>query len=109
MKILLILGYGWHEMLNGVWWPQYVTNHSVMVRRDIGGGHMIHPNIFVNPLENPSSYVSPFDGYSLEIIRKPDANSVKTDVNSVFPLVIHPCKKSIYIHPNRALADCILS
>lgn len=88
-------------MLNGIWWPQYVTNRSTMVRRDIGGGHMIHPNIFVNPLENPSSYVSPFDGYSLEVGRH-------IDPNNVFPLVIHPCKKSIYVHPNKAIADCII-
>ena len=45
-------GMALYENLNGVWWPQHVNNHSTMVVKDIGGGAIIHPHVFTNPLEN---------------------------------------------------------
>ena len=94
-------GYGWYENLNGVWWPEYVNNGSWMIVRDVGGGAMIHPNIFMNPLESLHSYSSPQDGYSFGIGDK------KLDKSNIRSLVIHPCKKSIYVHPDQALDDCV--
>eukprot|EP01036_Dinobryon_divergens_P024928 gene24928-33423_t len=75
-------GYGWYENLNGVWWPQYVNNGSTMIVRDVGGGAMIHPNIFMNPLESTYSYSSPQDGYSFEISDQMDKANIRKYIYS---------------------------
>jgi hypothetical protein len=94
-------GYGWYENLNGVWWPEFVNNHTAMVMRDIGGGAMTHPNIFTNPIESFDHYHSPVDGYSFEV------GDRVLDKSKVQALVIHPCKRSVYIHPDQVREHCI--
>lgn len=63
-------------------------------------GNFSHPHVFLYPYPGDGQYISPDDGYTLQLLRSHPMPLSHFNQSQFQPLTVHPCKRNPYLRPS---------